>query len=207
MMPFSFCFYCEAVIRKNSGLCLRCQLELDQKVVAGRNSQCRFLFDWKKDRTPYISQLIQSLKGGAPSQAWFWLAETFVKSHTRDIMNILQGSVLVPVPSKRGLEKDHADRWAQALSSATGLPVVRGKNFSMSSRPQKALSRPGRLQLEMRGYLPLPAECKRVLIVDDILTTGATASALRHVIDSQREHEGLPSLRHEIWVVAYRNQI
>ena len=99
------------------------------------------------------------------------------------------GSRLVPVPADPGRLRrrgfDHADALAAAFSELTGLPVARALKRERASRGgQRGLGRPERLRGEgiaVRSAGPAPPAC---VLVDDVLTTGATAcacsQALRH---------------------------
>lgn len=206
-LPLAFCIYCEVVIRRDSDLCAQCWIALQRNTEKGIQGQCRYLLNWQRDQTPYVSQLIQHLKAGNHLKTWRQLADHFVKLHFPQVVNLIQESIIVPVPSKRQTQEDHAWQWALALSAATGIPIVYGENFSFSRKAQKAQNRIGRLQMEMKGNIEVPTSSRRVIIADDILTTGATAQGLLQVIDSQARPRKAPDLEHEIWVVAYRSQI
>lgn len=211
MSPFSFCIYCTSITRnrdqKKNFICKSCLKKLLEKTQSGSNGQCQFLFSWTKDKTPHVSQLIQSLKGGPENHLWLRLAEEFARLHSVEIMKFLQDSALLPVPSKQENHKDHAHRWAEALSQVTGIPLGSGGRMTEKGLHQKTLGRIGRHQIKMDGLVVLPPGCRKVLIVDDILTTGATARAYVKLIDSQRAKAGAPRLDRGIWVVAYRTQI
>ena len=84
----------------------------------------------------------------------------------------------VPLSRRRRAERgyDQARALAVAVGHRTGLPVVRLLRRSVSTRPQATRSAFER-RAAMRGAFvatgPAPA---RVLLVDDVLTTGATAA-------------------------------
>jgi ComF family protein len=92
---------------------------------------------------------------------------------------------IVPVPLhwwrewRRGFNQ--SELLARALSARTGLPVVAGLRRARLTSAQAGLSNQARRQNVARAFLPARAARrlagKRVLLIDDVLTTGATASA------------------------------
>lgn len=69
---------------------------------------------------------------------------------------------------------------AARLGRVLGVPVVRALHTTRPLQPQKRLDLPGRLLNAKDAYAALPGvdlQGKRVLLVDDIITTGATVSA------------------------------
>ena len=92
------------------------------------------------------------------------------------------GARLVPVPPDRSRRRrrgfDHADAIARALSSLTGLEISRPLVRERAPKGgQRGLGRSGRLAgrgISVRARGPAPESC---LIVDDVMTTGATAGA------------------------------
>ena len=69
---------------------------------------------------------------------------------------------------------------ARRLSAVLGIPVVTPLYIKNPGRPQKELNREERLRRAKAAFACRPGTDltgKRVLLVDDIITTGATASA------------------------------
>ena len=90
-------------------------------------------------------------------------------------------AVLVPVPpdADRGLRRGHhpAGRLARELGARWDLPVVDGLARSRSARPQRGLSREDRRRNVAGAFLAPESVPGRVILVDDVYTTGATATA------------------------------
>ena len=113
--------------------------------------------------------------------------------------------LIVPVPlhplKKSEREFNQAERLAQRLSAATHIPARKDLLHRMTStRTQTLLSRPERAANVHRAFACKKAgpalKAKRVVLVDDVLTTGATTSACAKVLKAQGASEVC------VWTVA-----
>jgi ComF family protein len=94
---------------------------------------------------------------------------------------------LVPVPlhrwrhARRGFNQ--ADEICRVLAAGSGLPVLRTLLRSRATRPQSGLSRSARWQ-NLRDAFAIRGTpgCRSPLIVDDVITTGATGNRLAAVL-------------------------
>lgn len=109
----------------------------------------------------------------------------------------LAGWVLVPVPLHwlREMRREYNQSWELCLelSARTGIPAERVLRRTRLTATQAKLSRRARLEnlrgvFALRRSLPLPGwrrpelRGKKVLLVDDVLTTGATADECAKVL-------------------------
>lgn len=110
-----------------------------------------------------------------------FLAEEMAKRHGRKILR-LRADALVPVPvhKKRLRERGYnqAELLAKGLSRRLSIPTKRLLRRVEYTEAQKKLGYEARQRNEERAFAA--ADCtgmKRLLLVDDIYTTGATADA------------------------------
>ncbi len=100
---------------------------------------------------------------------------------------------IVPVPlhpvKQREREFNQAERLARALAESLGIPVRTDLVKRVQpTRTQTQLAKHARADNVRRAFAPArpePLRGERLLIIDDVLTTGATTSAVARVL---REH-------------------
>ncbi len=120
--------------------------------------------------------LVYALKGRADPHPWFELAVWMVDQFTMGggLTLIRRPIVVVPIP---GSAPNHALGLARAVGRVIGADVEDAL-LPVKKRSQKALSRGDRQAVEFRPRGELfCTDYKTVLIVDDVITTGATAGA------------------------------
>lgn len=122
---------------------------------------------------------------------WFelFLADVFLRQAV-PALHEAKWDLIVPVPlhptKKREREFNQADRMAEHLSAATKIPlnksllrrVVPTRTQTLLTRQQRAAN--VRRAFALRGRTGLNGE--RVILVDDVFTTGATTNACARVL-------------------------
>ncbi len=90
-------------------------------------------------------------------------------------------SAIVPVPPRRGKDRTALPHLiAKRLGQVLGVPVLAPLRVARELKPQKTLTREERLRNVRGAYAVRPGTDlggKRLLLVDDVITTGATVSA------------------------------
>jgi ComF family protein len=122
---------------------------------------------------------------------WFepFLAELLFRA-ARRALSAGDWDLIVPVPlhplKEREREFNQAERLAARLGAAVGIPVNRGALRRVEpTRTQTLLTREQRTKNVRNAFAVRPG-CQlndaRIIIVDDVLTTGATTSACARVL-------------------------
>lgn len=149
----------------------------------------RSLFIWK-EKDCLVQDLIHGLKGGTPRDVIHQLTLELSKRYSVD-----NKTVIIPVPSSKVGESDHAKSMAEIISKDHNLELWDGLRWRRKTRNQKFLNKTERFVAEMILVEKLPIN-KRVILIDDLVTTGATAQAALKAL------KGLNNI--EVWSLACR---
>ncbi len=136
---------------------------------------------------------------------WFepFLGDLLIRQ-AESVLRASDWNLIVPVPlhslKEREREFNQSERLARRLGEATGIPVnARLLRRVGVTRTQTQLTRAQRAANVRRAFAPRPGALlkgERVVLVDDVLTTGATASACAAVLRKQGAAEVC------VWTVA-----
>lgn len=115
-----------------------------------------------------------------------WLKEGFDQFYRDDLM---PWDALVPVPlyplRKRERGFNQAEELARTLSKLVKIPVLNVLERIKKTEMQAKLRRSERLRNQMRAYelkSGFDLRGKKLLIIDDVFTTGATVNACAHIL-------------------------
>ena len=123
--------------------------------------------------------------------AWLvpWLGELFVQTYQSDLAQLPPGTWVIPIPLhwRRRLQRGYnqAEALAEDLGLRLNLEVHRPLRRIKATSHLATKTAAERMEV-MRGVfqvlLPQNMKSKTVLLVDDILTTGATCGAAARVL-------------------------
>ena len=138
---------------------------------------------------PPLSSLIHRMKYRRELAVATALGRLLAREVTSRPGFMMPGAVLgLPISRRRLLTRgfNHADELAAIVREALGLPRPRGVHIDRRHTPSQAKARSAaQRHANVAGAFTVrrwPADLHRVAIVDDVLTTGATASALAEAL-------------------------
>lgn len=194
-----FCTACEGALpRLQAPFCQICGEPYDGAISGEfRCSNCagrRFSFEFATSAfraSEGVRALVHRFKYGRESHLREALASLLklALDDPRLAAEALGEWLLIPVPLHRAKEGDRgfnqSRELCRELSRATGIPTADGLKRVRLTETQARLSREERLRNVRGAFLPRePAALKgrRVLLVDDVLTTGATTNECARVL-------------------------
>lgn len=175
------CLLCSKLSYQHN-LCDHCAGEIyshrEPVMRKDRDLVIKSLFAWRKDGLPALRRIVHAMKHHEDPNDWkefaLWMTELFKTRRKR---------VLIPVP---GLKLNHARGLAQALANWTNWTLLDALEVSQR-RDQKKLSKQERqsVRFDMKAEYQ-GKEFTGAVIVDDVVTTGATAQAAFHALGSPK---------------------
>lgn len=174
------------------GLCAECRAELvPQPAVIGRPEFS--LVAWRA--LPYTTttrNVIVGLKTFGSTHIARSLAPTIEALAELNATAVDADLIVVP-PSRPAAYRERGFRPIELVASAAGLRVTEVFRIEANVRDQRALSAAARRENLRNAFSPIPNridEIKgaRVLLLDDVITTGATMARLRDAVQRAGGH-------------------
>jgi len=185
-----FCVRCTALLPRNDGACRRCAkplaLPTELRLCAGcQTAPPAFAASRAALRYEFpVDSALKSIKFNrrlylVPAFSSLLLQE--LEQHFSDT------DALLPVPlhhwRQAGRGFNQARELCRPLARATGLPLLRNVKRVRATRPQSGLeARERRRNLRQAFAVHGALDCRRPLIVDDIMTTGETCDQLARLL-------------------------
>lgn len=166
-------------------LCPTCRKGLEAMRLSGGEAEGTFVRSvFRYDGVPRA--LVQLLKYECLEDAASVLAEAMAE--TMKTMDLPPETVLtwVTMPEQRRRTRgiDHGRALCEAISRASGFPVRRLLMRARKVHTQRGLSREERMRNLSGSFLCDGKLLGPVLLIDDVMTTGATASACAEVLQA-----------------------
>jgi predicted amidophosphoribosyltransferase len=175
------------------------------------------LWDWVPGKSDALSSLLLSLKGGRQKQAFKYYAQRLLHKRISLAPPPKGKTVFIPAPSTKSVQtikstkktgaqkqffKDHARSLAESLVELTGEDFLDAFQ-KQSIGHQRDLGRSQRLKIGLgfnenfsKEEILRMAKDKKVVFVDDVVTTGATAIAAKELLLNFKSFE--------VWALAQR---
>jgi predicted amidophosphoribosyltransferase len=146
-------------------------------VVRHRPFFIQSLWSWDKACGEISRDLIYGLKGMADPHSW----HKFAAMTATLGLSVPRNACLIPIPSKRNPSGDHAFGFARALQNLTGL-AIEACLHSPPQPHQRGLNKAQRRQIDIRKVKRLSRSYACYILVDDVITSGATISAAHQAL-------------------------
>lgn len=196
------CASCAAALDRRGAVCERCASPLDAPEAACRVCEnADFSFDRALSRFDYrfpVDRLVQRFKYGGDLAIGHWLArsltEALVQAPRVDLL------VVPPLGAARLRERgfNQALEIARVLAAGLRVPIAREAIVRTRDTPAQAgLGRDARRANAREAFAcRMKLDGARIAIVDDVLTTGATADAIARTVKSAG------ALSVDVWTLA-----
>lgn len=201
------CAHCSCFgFDKTEYFCQNCWLKLGRQFLdkkqllqEGYEFPTYSLFLWKEQKI--LGSMLKAQKGGGLPRLTEKLVESFLLKRTElnETKKHEKTRVYVPAPPQKKGAKDHAYCLARHFADKTTGYVWSGLE-RMTTTEQKQKKKVERNHLKLRAIQPLDElKGRRIIFVDDVITTGSTAKA------------GFEALEHpvsfEVWTLCCRPKI
>ena len=159
-------------------ICQACQTEMEPKFIKFHvdNHKATFLYDYN----PFIRKLIYQYKGCYDYE----LHQVFLDRYAKEIKLRYFDCVIIPIPSYQNEDEQRGFNHVVETFKSIGLNMLnilekteKHKQALSSFKQRKEVYK----YLELRSYPDLSK--KKVLIVDDVYTTGSTMKSAIHLIE------------------------
>ena len=188
-VPRPICLYCGAILSgtpagtESCPACARLPrpFELARSALRGDERNMQLIYKLKYHHANYLAAAL------APALAELW-------HHTPELNSDFAAAALVPVPTTFAHEQQRGYNQAAVLAQALGKLLKRPVIHALQRRDtnygsQTRLSAAQRRQNAYNAFHPLPTYVKghrtlpeRLVLVDDVYTTGSTARACSHAL-------------------------
>lgn len=178
------CIFCRSILAKNeSDLCHNCRAVAPEFTKSKKSimfvAQWTAIWYYKGD----VRSSIHRFKfGNARGYADIFARHLAVKLQEEDFADKIDAISWVPTSPLRRFKRgyDQSELLAKALGKELGIPVIKALRRVRHTPPQSAIHGPAQRRANImnayKAYRPQQLSGLRILLLDDIVTTGSTAS-------------------------------
>jgi predicted amidophosphoribosyltransferase len=147
--------------------------------------------------TPVAAKIILAAKENGAASADNLLIDA-IMWQIQNLQVISNNIRLVPIPSSKRSIRNRGRSFiidiAQQISQQTGIPVLDCLNLTGKTIDQSRLNRKQRLE-NMKGAISMKAVARgELLLIDDVITTGATLKEAARALNSQGFHAQISAI-------------
>lgn len=164
------CFGCRKSLGENSAFCFSCRLSLVRQKISG----CLFRFDGP------VPALFQAWRTRAPYMASAWLFSFLAREGKLEEWRGIDA--VFPAPQSRRSGRSGLEILAVQVAAALGAEAVLGELKKQRGRTQHGRDYAGRVDTACFVSLKKRLDGKRVLVLDDVTTTGTTLDLCAYVL-------------------------
>ena len=146
------------------------------------------LFDWGEENDFLARQFLNSLKKGQADAIFNVLAREFLHRFLQ-VLPLPADTVFIPAPARSECPRDHAFSLCQAFSDISQIQMQNPLRVLPAQKQgaQKRKTKRERKKIHFQLKEPLPSlKNQRIIFVDDILTTGATARSAHKALGQNK---------------------
>lgn len=158
------------------------------------------LFHWTEELDHEIRKLIYLLKHARSGFLYEKLAIEFLWRRVGRKRPLSPDAVMIPSPPRQIGNKDHAYFLAEKFSQLTHWPIVNCLHRVFSGEQKlRSVNQRQKVQHVLENRLLNTKNLGRIIFVDDVITSGATARAAFHALGRPKAFE--------VWALAFRPKL
>lgn len=157
------------------------------------------LWNWVQNQNRTLSIFLMALKRNPNKSDWQKIAEEMSKKMISQTKLSPRQYLFVPCPARGPAASDHAFLYAESLANFWKSPVapILRKGGPADSQKKKTKRQRGQIHLEVsEKFSKELTKNKKIIFVDDVVTTGFTAQAAFRALGSPNDFE--------VWCLAHR---
>lgn len=197
LADYIFPQFCVGCRREGALVCSECfsktTVSFSSRVITKYNKELTHYYFHTHDTETVISKLIMGYKYQFQTSALSYLSKFIIEeSFFTEYLSLMEIDALVPIPlhSRRLAERgfNQAFDIATICSQATGIPVAQLLIRKKRTKQQALLRDKEERVKNMKDVFMLQKlipQYARVLLIDDVVTSGATAFAAKEVLEGE----------------------